>query len=225
MAVPTLPLTMTVVPKFSISEGLPSGPTMSRILSPACSMLSSMVVLPMAWTTMVTVPASGLASAIVNGIRSPQSSRRTITNCPGFCLRAMRGALITNSLIPRAKGRASTMSYTVPSALILRGHVHPVCGARHRAGGHSAQGRAKRSGRPSRVEAASAAKRNGTLLRCGFRIGAFLLVVPEYFLRGVADVLTGVFGTLTDILGTGFRTLAHVFGASRGRMAGGFRPL
>src|ERR1039458_9236908 len=117
MAVPTLPLTTTVVPNFSISEGLPSGPTTSRMESPAFSMLSSMVVLPMACTTMVTVPALGSASAMVSGMRSPQSSSRTMTNCPGRCLRAIRGALITNSLIPRANGRASTISNTIPSTL------------------------------------------------------------------------------------------------------------
>src|SRR5580704_5749696 len=96
-------------------------------------------------------------------------------------------------------------------------HVTGQADTAHKEGQNAADG-------PSRVEAASAAKRNGTLLRCGFRIGAFLLVVPEHFLRGVADVLTGVLRTLTDILGTGFRTLAHVFGAGRRGMASGFGP-
>src|ERR1035441_1115941 len=143
MAVPTLPLTTTVVPNFSISEGLPSGPTISRIESPASNMLSSMVVLPMAWTTMVTVPASGLASAMVSGMRSPASSSRMMTNWPGFCFLAMRGALISNSLMPRAKGRAATIGNTgYPPLLILRRLSTGVCGIRHKEDGHSAQPKA-----------------------------------------------------------------------------------
>ncbi len=115
IAVPTLPLTITVVPNCSISEGLPRGPTTSRMESPASSRLSSMVVLPMACTQMVMVPAWGSASAMVRGMRSPESSSRTMMNCPGRCFFAMRGALITNSLIFCARGRASTISNTVPS--------------------------------------------------------------------------------------------------------------
>jgi hypothetical protein len=40
----------------------------------------------------------------------------------------------------------------------------------------------------------------------------------------MADVLTGVFGAFTDILRTGFRALAYIFGASRRGMASSFRP-
>ena len=102
IAVPTLPLTTTVVPNFSISEGLPRGPTTSRMESPVSRRFISMVVLPMACTQMVMVPALGSASAMVSGMRSPDSSSRRMMNCPGRCFLAIRGARITKSLILRA---------------------------------------------------------------------------------------------------------------------------
>src|ERR1035441_8667591 len=89
---------------------------------------------------MVTVPASGLASAMVSGMRSPASSSRTMTNWPGFCFLAMRGALISNSFMPRAKGRAATIGNTGdPPLLILLRVSTGVCGMRHNEGGHIAQ--------------------------------------------------------------------------------------
>ncbi len=53
----------------------------------------------------VIVPASGFLSAMVSGIRSPCSSRRTTTNCPAAALRATRGATISNSVTVGAKAR------------------------------------------------------------------------------------------------------------------------
>ena len=56
-------------------------PTRSRIASPASSMLSSLVVLPMPWTMIVIVPLlRDRESAIVRGIRSPWACSRRITN-------------------------------------------------------------------------------------------------------------------------------------------------
>jgi len=54
-----------------ISDGFPSGPTMSRMESPVSRQLSSEVVLPTACTAMVTVPASGSEDLMVSGMRSP----------------------------------------------------------------------------------------------------------------------------------------------------------
>ena len=43
----------------------------------------TVVVAPMAWMIRVMVPAWRSAWAMVNGMRSPFSSERTMTNCPG----------------------------------------------------------------------------------------------------------------------------------------------
>ena len=48
-----------------------------------------LVVAPTAWNTMVTVPACGSQSFMVRGMRSPLSSMRSMTNCPGLILRAI----------------------------------------------------------------------------------------------------------------------------------------
>ena len=44
----------------------------------------------------------GRSVSMVSGMRSPVSLTRMITNCPGLCLRAMRGASITKRLMPGA---------------------------------------------------------------------------------------------------------------------------
>ncbi len=135
MAVPTLPATMAAVPYFLISEGWPSGPTTSRIASPASRQLSNDVVLPTACTTMVMVPAAGSALLMVSGMRSPFSLMRRMTNWPGRCLRAMRGAAMTSCRMLRPASRASTILNTV--RVVLRGvRLGRLC--RH---GHSAGGR------------------------------------------------------------------------------------
>ena len=92
IAAPTPPAIAITVPNRWISDGCPSGPATSRIASPTASEFSSLVVLPTPWTTKVIVPRSGSAPAIVRGMRSPWLCVRTMTNCPGRCLRAMRGA-------------------------------------------------------------------------------------------------------------------------------------
>src|SRR5450759_44529 len=79
--------------------------------SPASRQLSMEVVLPTDWTAMVTVPASGLEDLMVRGMRSPLSCRRRMMNCPGRCLRAIRGASMTNCLILSPTVRASKILY------------------------------------------------------------------------------------------------------------------
>ena len=51
----------------------------------------------------------GIGALMVSGMRSPCSWRRRIRNWPGFCLRAMRGASMTNCLMLRPTVRASTI--------------------------------------------------------------------------------------------------------------------
>ncbi len=120
MAVPTPPPITTTVPNFSISDGLPSGPTTSRMLSPVFRELSRLVVLPADCTTMRMVPASGSECSMVIGMRSPCSYSLRITNCPGFCLRAMRGASITNRLMPGARNSACSILNMFPHELPYR---------------------------------------------------------------------------------------------------------
>src|SRR6478672_7891165 len=109
MAVPTPPPTTATVPKRSTSEGWPRGPTTSSRASPTSRLLSSFVVLPIPWTMRVIVPASGSLPAMVRGMRSPCSWRRTMTNWPAWRLRAMRGAVRRKSLTCGARNRASTI--------------------------------------------------------------------------------------------------------------------
>jgi hypothetical protein len=59
------------------------------------SEVSSWVLLPIAWMTRVIVPAALSTSAIVSGMRSAPGPRRTITNCPGWRISAIRGASTT----------------------------------------------------------------------------------------------------------------------------------
>jgi hypothetical protein len=102
MAVPTPPPILTAVPKFSMCDGLPRGPTTSCMNSPSLRVLSSLVVLPIPWTMIVIVPFSGSESAMVRGILSPPSFILIITNCPAFLLKAILGASISNLLISGA---------------------------------------------------------------------------------------------------------------------------
>src|SRR5579863_2127046 len=126
MAVPTLPATIAAVPYSLISEGWPSGPTTSRIASPASRQLSNDVVLPTACTTIVIVPAAGSALLMVSGMRSLFSLMRRMTNWPGRCLRAMRGAAIVNCRILRPALRTFTILNTIRIAFYgrLDGHEH-----------------------------------------------------------------------------------------------------
>ena len=56
----------------------------------------SQLVLPTAWMTSVMVPRLGSASAMVSGMRSAPSPRRTMTNWPGCRTWAMRLASMTS---------------------------------------------------------------------------------------------------------------------------------
>src|ERR1019366_3438809 len=92
-ATPSPPPTSTTVPSsLRIWLGKPSGPMKSRMLSPSRNANISKVVLPTAWTTTVTVPLATLKSATVRGMRSPCSSMRAMTKCPGRAARATSGA-------------------------------------------------------------------------------------------------------------------------------------
>ena len=66
------------------------------MLSPGFIALSARVDLPTPWTISEMAPRLVSASAIVSGIRSPSSSSRTMTNCPGCRFRAMCGASTQN---------------------------------------------------------------------------------------------------------------------------------
>ena len=58
-ATPMPPPTTTILPSsFAISDGRPSGPTKSRMVSPASRAASSIVEAPMAWNTMRILPVS-----------------------------------------------------------------------------------------------------------------------------------------------------------------------
>ena len=94
---PTPPPITTAVPNRSISEGLPSGPTTSRIASPASSVFSWLVVLPIAWTTMVIVPRRDRSR---DGQRDPLAVlvEADDDELPAFRVLAIRGASISNCL-------------------------------------------------------------------------------------------------------------------------------
>src|SRR5208337_5098948 len=49
---------------------------------------------------------------------SPCSFSRRMTNCPGFCLCAMRGASITNRLMPGARNSACWILNMCPHGLL-----------------------------------------------------------------------------------------------------------
>ena len=95
-ATPTPPPAHTTVPNFSICVACPSGPTTSVISSPSFRLQSLVEDSPTSCTTSIIVPLSGSESAIVRGIRSPFSPTRTMTKCPAFLERAIRGASISN---------------------------------------------------------------------------------------------------------------------------------
>src|SRR5208282_1999977 len=105
------PPSTATVPYFSISEGLPSGPTTSSIAWPFSSSFNSYVVFPTACTTIWIVPFSRSELSIVIGMRSPLSCNRSITNWPAWCFFAIRGTSITNRLIPGAMNCASKILY------------------------------------------------------------------------------------------------------------------
>ena len=92
------PPTHTTRPGFSpcsplMSVGRPRGPRIAGMESPSPMAQSFMVEAPTAWQIRVMVPLAESASAIVNGILSPNSvSTIRMTNCPAFRSRAIRGA-------------------------------------------------------------------------------------------------------------------------------------
>ena len=94
-ATPTPPPAHITVPNFSMCVGLPSGPTTSATQSPSFSWHSFIDDRPTSCTTSVIVPLFTSASAIVNGMRSPFSSTRTITKFPALRLFAISGASIS----------------------------------------------------------------------------------------------------------------------------------
>ena len=99
-ATPMPPPTQTTCPGFSpfsprIEVGRPSGPRRAAMESPGSRRESFVVVAPTVWKMTVIVPFSTSASAIVRGIRSPNSSSAIkITNCPALRSCATRGASI-----------------------------------------------------------------------------------------------------------------------------------
>ena len=94
-ATPTPPPAQITVPNFSMCVGLPSGPTTSVMKSPSLRLQSLVDDNPTSCTTMVMVPFSMSASAIVRGIRSPFSPTRTMTKLPALRLFAISGASIS----------------------------------------------------------------------------------------------------------------------------------
>ncbi len=72
-ATPTPPATHNTVPKFSMCDGMPRGPTTSRIQSPLLSLPISIVVFPTSWIKSVIMLLTLSVSAIVIGILSPFS--------------------------------------------------------------------------------------------------------------------------------------------------------
>ena len=95
-ATPTPPPAQITVPNFSMCVGLPSGPTTSVMQSPALSLHSLTDDRPTRCTTMVMVPLSVSASAMVSGTRSPFSPTLTIMKLPALRLLAISGASISN---------------------------------------------------------------------------------------------------------------------------------
>ena len=95
-ATPTPPPAQTTVPKFSMCVACPSGPTTSVMQSPSCNSHRRVDDRPTSCTTRVMVPATGSASAMVRGMRSPFSPTRTMTKCPALRDRAMSGASTTS---------------------------------------------------------------------------------------------------------------------------------
>ena len=97
-ATPMPPPTQTTWPGGSpfaprMDVGLPSGPSTAERASPTFSLESFSVVAPTVWKMSVIVPLSGLASAMVRGMRSPSwSSTMRMMNWPGLRSWAMRGA-------------------------------------------------------------------------------------------------------------------------------------
>ena len=63
--------------------------------------------------TIVTLPSAASKSEIVSGMRSPCSSARTMTNCPGCAERATRGARTFISQMPSARSLFSRMGYII----------------------------------------------------------------------------------------------------------------
>ena len=94
----------------SRSEGRPSGPAKSAKRSPSRKELILFDEMPMLCVTMVTVPASGSVSQMVRGMRSPCSSVRTMTNCPGSPEVATRGAFTRISTIEGESSRLEIIS-------------------------------------------------------------------------------------------------------------------
>ena len=109
-ATPTPPPAHITVPYFSIWVAWPNGPTTSVKLSPTSRAQISRVLKPTACTTSVIVPRRTSASAIVNGIRSPLSPRRTITKWPARRDLAIIGASTSRRTTLGLKYSFSTIS-------------------------------------------------------------------------------------------------------------------
>ena len=94
-ATPTPPPAQSTVPNFSMWVGLPSGPTTSVMKSPSPRLHNLIEESPTRCTTIVIVPLSASASAMVSGIRSPFCPTLTMTKLPALRLRAISGASIS----------------------------------------------------------------------------------------------------------------------------------
>ena len=77
--------------------------------SPTFMALMAMELVPMAWMTMVMVPAFSSQSASVSGISSPLSQGSTRTNWPARADLAISGALTVNSTMFSASSNFSRM--------------------------------------------------------------------------------------------------------------------
>ncbi len=91
-ATPSPPPTRTAFFRRSRWDSTPSGPMKSMTEEPSGRAIIWWVVFPTACTTTVTVPRPRSKSATVRGMRSPVSSMRTMTKCPGWHAFATSGA-------------------------------------------------------------------------------------------------------------------------------------
>ncbi len=78
--VPKPPPISTAWPCSGRGTAAPSGPAKSRKTSPTRRALTSALVRPTCWTTIVIVPSARLKSVMLIGIRSPVSVTLTMTN-------------------------------------------------------------------------------------------------------------------------------------------------
>ena len=90
--------------------GLPSGPVTEANSPPTGVSPISVVDRPTICTNRVMAPLSASAPPIVSGTRSPSSTTRTITNCPGCAFAATSGAYTSMRISP---GASSSLSSTL----------------------------------------------------------------------------------------------------------------